>query len=167
MLLYGCPIVEMKRHVCMAGFWDDGPGNHCQSTRPVGYYTCRLCLICPHASVSTQCSLWRILDWEPLIQLLLFAPFVRTHWHRPNSHIQQEHVPFPIMYHSEQKCAHFCSEWCVVGYGIYIVEFVRYIYFLQPPSTTNSPHPPHSPHIHPPNQPPTPNVSVYLCAIAI
>ena len=25
--------------------------------------------------------------------------------------------PCPTMYHSEQKCAHFCSEWCIVGYG--------------------------------------------------
>ena len=23
----------------------------------------------------------------------------------------------PAMHHSEQKCAHFCSEWCIVGYG--------------------------------------------------
>ena len=26
-------------------------------------------------------------------------------------------VPNPTMHHSEQKCAHFCSEWCIVGYG--------------------------------------------------
>ena len=26
-------------------------------------------------------------------------------------------VPYPTMCHSEQKCAHFCSEWCIVGYG--------------------------------------------------
>ena len=26
-------------------------------------------------------------------------------------------VPYPTMHHSEQKCAHFCSEWCIVGYG--------------------------------------------------
>ena len=26
-------------------------------------------------------------------------------------------VPYPTMQHSEQKCAHFCSEWCIVGYG--------------------------------------------------
>ena len=26
-------------------------------------------------------------------------------------------VPYPTTRHSEQKCAHFCSEWCVVGYG--------------------------------------------------
>ena len=26
-------------------------------------------------------------------------------------------VPYPTMLHSEQKCAHFCTEWCIVGYG--------------------------------------------------
>ena len=26
-------------------------------------------------------------------------------------------VPYPTMQHSEQKCTHFCSEWCIVGYG--------------------------------------------------
>ena len=26
-------------------------------------------------------------------------------------------VPYPTMLHSEQKCADFCSEWSVVGYG--------------------------------------------------
>ena len=26
-------------------------------------------------------------------------------------------VSYPTMHHSEQKCAHFCSEWCIVGYG--------------------------------------------------
>ena len=26
-------------------------------------------------------------------------------------------VPYPAMLHSEQKCAHFCSEWSIVGYG--------------------------------------------------
>ena len=25
-------------------------------------------------------------------------------------------VPIPIMLHSEQKCAHLCSEWSIVGY---------------------------------------------------
>ena len=24
------------------------------------------------------------------------------------------HVPHPTMYHSEQKCTHFCSEWWIV-----------------------------------------------------
>ena len=26
-------------------------------------------------------------------------------------------MPYPTMLHSEQKCAHFCSEWSIVGYG--------------------------------------------------
>ena len=26
-------------------------------------------------------------------------------------------VPYPTMLHSEQKCAHFCSEWSIAGYG--------------------------------------------------
>ena len=25
-------------------------------------------------------------------------------------------VPYPTMHHSGEKCAHFCSEWCIVGY---------------------------------------------------
>ena len=30
---------------------------------------------------------------------------------------QNASVPYPTMLHSEQKCAHFCSEWSIVGYG--------------------------------------------------
>ena len=30
---------------------------------------------------------------------------------------QNAPVPYPTMLHSEQKCAHFCSEWNIVGYG--------------------------------------------------
>ena len=26
-------------------------------------------------------------------------------------------VPYPTIYHSEQKCSYFCSEWRIVGYG--------------------------------------------------
>ena len=26
-------------------------------------------------------------------------------------------VPYPAMHRSEQKCAHLCSECCIVGYG--------------------------------------------------
>ena len=26
-------------------------------------------------------------------------------------------VSYPANHHSEQKCAHFCPEWCVMGYG--------------------------------------------------
>ena len=25
-------------------------------------------------------------------------------------------VPYPTVHHAELKCAHFCSEWCIVGY---------------------------------------------------
>ena len=25
-------------------------------------------------------------------------------------------IPYPTMHHSEQKCDHFCSEWCIMGY---------------------------------------------------
>ena len=31
--------------------------------------------------------------------------------------IEQFPVPYPTMLHSEQKCAHFCSEWSIMGYG--------------------------------------------------
>ena len=30
---------------------------------------------------------------------------------------QNAPVPYPTMLHSEQRCAHFCSEWSIVGYG--------------------------------------------------
>ena len=30
---------------------------------------------------------------------------------------QNAPVPYPTVLHSEQKCAHFCSEWSIVGYG--------------------------------------------------
>ena len=30
---------------------------------------------------------------------------------------QNAPVPYPRMLHSEQKCAHFCSEWSILGYG--------------------------------------------------
>ena len=26
-------------------------------------------------------------------------------------------LPYPTTHHSEQKCAHLCSEWCIVGCG--------------------------------------------------
>ena len=39
------------------------------------------------------------------------------HFNRPHSQILQfALVPYPTTHHSEQKCAHFCSEWCIVGY---------------------------------------------------
>ena len=38
-------------------------------------------------------------------------------WNWPNSKSQNAPVPYPTMLHSEHKCAHFCSEWSIVGYG--------------------------------------------------
>ena len=40
---------------------------------------------------------------------------VRLNW--PDSESQNAPVPYPRMLHSEQKCAHFCSEWSILGYG--------------------------------------------------
>ena len=31
--------------------------------------------------------------------------------------LQNAPVPYLTMHHSKQKCAHFCSEWCIVVYG--------------------------------------------------
>ena len=45
--------------------------------------------------------------------------------------IQKSHnapVPYPTMHHSEQKYAHFCSEWCIVGYGTGAVWDLRLVY---------------------------------------
>ena len=35
----------------------------------------------------------------------------------PKSH--NVSVPYPTIHHSEQKCTHFCSEWCIAGYETY------------------------------------------------
>ena len=40
-------------------------------------------------------------------------------------------VPYPTMHHSEQKCAHFCSEWGIVGYRSCIVGFVKICLFYK------------------------------------
>ena len=39
-------------------------------------------------------------------------------WIDLNNKFHYEPVPYPTMLHSEQKCAHFCSEWSIVVYGI-------------------------------------------------
>ena len=50
--------------------------------------------------------------------------------------IEQSHkyhnasVTYPKMHHSKQKCAHFCSEWCIVEYDRCIVGFVNWDWFL-------------------------------------
>ena len=38
---------------------------------------------------------------------------------RSNDLIHKFHnapVPYPTMHHSKNKCEHFCSEWCIMGY---------------------------------------------------
>ena len=50
-------------------------------------------------------------------------PSQETSWHHGFFLIDEFHksqnapVPYPTMLHSEQKCAHFCSEWSIVRYG--------------------------------------------------
>ena len=52
-------------------------------------------------------------------------------------------LPYPTMHHPEQKCAHFCSEWYIVGWGtgalwdlwdwsisVYFVDQISYITVL-------------------------------------
>ena len=44
-----------------------------------------------------------------------------------NSPISQFHatlVPYPTIHHSEQECAHFRSEWCIVGYLYHIPQYI-------------------------------------------
>ena len=79
----------------------------------------------------TMVGWWRG-DWE-----MGYWPWggssMRIWWHENTFHIpgtlwivvriEQFHkshnapVPYPTMLHSEQKCAHFCSEWGIVWYG--------------------------------------------------
>ena len=49
----------------------------------------------------------------------MFFLFVAVwHWSIDQCHKSQNGpVPYPTMLHSVQKCAHFCSEWHIVGYG--------------------------------------------------
>ena len=50
------------------------------------------------------------------VSVRALAPIDTDKW--PNIHRSQNApVPYPTMLHPEQKCAHFCSEWSIVGYG--------------------------------------------------
>ena len=62
----------------------------------------------------THARLWHdsrqslgIISWYPVLNMS------RDQIHKSNNAPVQYHT----MHHSEQKCAHFCSEWCIVGYG--------------------------------------------------
>ena len=79
----------------------------------------------PLAVPSPAGGLW----WRPFVAESIPIPpaAVRTwgykegpvgRWEmRPILQSQNAPVPYPTMLHSEQKCAHFCSEWSTVGYG--------------------------------------------------
>ena len=79
----------------------------------------------PLAVPSPAGGLW----WRPFVVESIPVPpaAVRTwgykegpvgRWEmRPILQSQNAPVPYPTMLHSEQKCAHFCSEWSTVGYG--------------------------------------------------
>ena len=70
--------------------------------------------------------------WFKLIDLSLFLRVGSLAWGKSHDYIiwknmneiDQSHkshiapIPYLKIHHSEQKCAHFCSEWCIVGYGI-------------------------------------------------
>ena len=61
-------------------------------------------LVSPIASSAEN---WE-LSWCQLSRSLALEQFQKS---------QNAPVPYPTMPHSEQKCAHFCSEWGIVGYG--------------------------------------------------
>ena len=52
-------------------------------------------------------------DFVSQANTLVLRLFVIHHSHKFNN----TPVPYSTMHYSEQKCAHFCSEWCIVGYG--------------------------------------------------
>ena len=41
---------------------------------------------------------------------------------------------YPTMLHSEQKCAHFCSEWSIVGYGTGAFRDLWIRWIVRPPN---------------------------------
>ena len=72
--------------------------------------------------VNIQLFHWRknlIQSWLDLIDKIVNGP-VNSGNHRSIDLIHKSHnalVPYPKMHHSEQKCTHLCSQWCIVGYG--------------------------------------------------
>ena len=59
--------------------------------------------------------------WFALFETGQFYPYRSgsLHWHQAIDLIhksQNSPVPYPTMLHSEQKCAHLCSEWSIVEY---------------------------------------------------
>ena len=50
-------------------------------------------------------------------RLAEIASFWPSAWIDQFHKSQKDPVPYPTMLLLEQKCAHFCSEWSIVGYG--------------------------------------------------
>ena len=72
---------------------------------------------CPHKQIQAALGSFYKVSGKSTITLHQY-PF----WY---SQLQDIHLTNPTMHlshipqynHSEQKCAHFCSQWCIVGYG--------------------------------------------------
>ena len=70
------------------------------------------------AKPTKKCTLsWNVVThWSVFMSqanVLVLRLFAMHHSHKFNN----TPVPNPTIHHSEQKCAHFCSEWCIVWYG--------------------------------------------------
>ena len=81
-------------------------------------------IVCWQLIIQIVNSIWQgpIPDnsvWE--IRTTIYQPFRPMPEYTPT--IDQFHksqnapLPYPRMLQSEQKCAHFCSEWSILGYG--------------------------------------------------
>ena len=63
---------------------------------------------------------WKMFPFDDVIMFFNnWSPEThRTHQWKDQSHkSHNQPLPYHTMHHSEQKCVHFCSEWCIVGYG--------------------------------------------------
>ena len=64
-----------------------------------------------------------VVYWFALYWPIYWCHSMLLHWHWDNHTMdkfpksQNAPVPYPTMLHSDQKCAHFWSEWSIVGYG--------------------------------------------------
>ena len=63
----------------------------------------------------------RIFEFHVIMSEILFISYCVGLGHETREQFHKFHnapVSYSTMHHSEQSCAHFCSEWCIVGYGI-------------------------------------------------
>ena len=72
--------------------------------------------------------------------------FLGKQWIEQFHKFKNATVPYLRMLHSEQKCAHFCSEWSLLGYGtsafwdLWIRSIVCYHSILIAPQWVSMPH---------------------------